>query len=215
MPVAGDGFERARLRMVEQIAQRGVRDDRVLDAMRRIPRHRFLESGLQGRSYDASSLPIGQEQTISQPFIVAYMTEQLQVGRDCTVLEIGTGSGYQTAILALLAREVCTIELRQSLQEQARRTLRELRLANVRYRVGDGAAGWPEPLRFERIIVTAAGTELSSILLGQLEEGGRLVAPVGDAAGQQLMLGVKLQGRLRRRRLMDCDFVPLVTKRAD
>jgi protein-L-isoaspartate(D-aspartate) O-methyltransferase len=201
--------------MVRQLQTRGIRDARVIAALRKIPRDRFVEPGLALTSHDAGSLPIGREQTISQPYVVAYMTEQLQVGPEHTVLEVGTGSGYQAAVLAELAREVFTVERHAGLQEQARRALAGLRYANVHYRVGDGAAGWPEPTRFDRILVTAAGPEIPLRLIEQLAENGRLVMPIEDRGRQHLVLAVKLEGRIRRRYLAGCGFVPLVTDSAD
>jgi protein-L-isoaspartate(D-aspartate) O-methyltransferase len=208
-----DAFARAREQMVqEQVIARGIRDQRVIEALRKIPRHRFVEPGLARRGYDGHSLPIGQEQTISQPFVVAYMTEQLQLDRRHRVLEIGTGSGYQTALLAELAAEVCTIERHERLQSHARRVLTQLRYGNVHYHVGDGLAGWPKAIRFDRILVTAAGSEIPSRLIEQLAEGGRIIAPISGEKGQELILGVRLNGRLRRRKLLDCEFVPLVSR---
>jgi protein-L-isoaspartate(D-aspartate) O-methyltransferase len=199
----------------QQVIARGVRDERVIAAMRKVPRHRFVEPALALQSYDSDSLPIGSDQPISQPFIVAYMTERLLLQKQHRVLEIGTGSGYQTAILAELATEVCTIECHAHLQNRARRTLSSLGYLNVKYHVGDGSVGWPETrgnVMFDCIIVTAAGDEISPRLLEQLVENGRLIAPLGHEGKQELTLFIKHPRGIRRTRLITCDFVPLQTR---
>lgn len=206
-----DSFARARARMVEeQVVARGVKDARVIAALQKVPRHLFVEPALAQRCYDTRSLPIGQEQTISQPYVVAYMAEQLLLTKEHKVLEVGTGSGYACAVLAELAGEVCTIECIDSLQNRARRILNSLRYVNVRYQVGDGAKGWRENIKFDRILVTASAIEIPHQLLEQLKDPGRLVIPLIRGSAQELTLAIKVQGKLRRRKLETCDFVPLV-----
>lgn len=175
----------------QQLIERGIRDERVLAAMRKVPRHRFVPPEYVHAAYDDGPLPIGAGQTISQPYIVALMTELLNLRGDERVLEIGTGSGYQTAILAELAREVYTIELEAELLARARRLLvEEMGYANIFFRHGDGSKGWPEAAPFDAIIVTAAPPEVPPALLEQLRVGGRLVIPVGTW-DQDLQLIVK------------------------
>jgi protein-L-isoaspartate(D-aspartate) O-methyltransferase len=206
-----DSFVRARDRMVEeQVVRRGVKDARVVAALQKVPRHLFVEPALAQRCYDTRSLPIGQEQTISQPYVVAYMAEQLLLTKEHKVLEVGTGSGYTCAVLAELAGEVFTIECLDSLQNRARRILNSLRYCNVHYQVGDGAQGWREALKFDRILVTASAVEIPHRLLEQLKDPGRLIIPLVRGNVQELTLAIKVQGKLRRRKLATCDFVPLV-----
>ena len=170
----------ARERMVvSQIERRGVSDPAILGAMRRVPRHRFVPQPLESRAYDDTPLPIGDDQTISQPYIVAYMTEALRLGGDARVLEVGTGSGYQAAVLAELAAEVFTIEIVPSLADRSGALLAELGYANVTTRTGDGYRGWPDAAPFDAIIVTAAPDHVPPALVEQLKVGARLVIPVG------------------------------------
>ncbi|MGH7388839.1 MAG: protein-L-isoaspartate(D-aspartate) O-methyltransferase [Candidatus Rokuibacteriota bacterium] len=207
--------ERDRLRMVEdQVARRGVTDARVLDAMRRVPRHLFVEEALRERAYGDHPLPIGEGQTISQPYIVGLMTSLLELTGSEKVLEVGTGSGYQTAVLALLARRVCSIERLGGLATRARAVLEGLGSTNVWIRVGNGALGWPDEAPFDRIIVTAGGPGIPPPLFEQLAEGGRMVLPVGVPEGQTLTLVEKVDGRQRARAFGDCTFVKLVGKYA-
>jgi protein-L-isoaspartate(D-aspartate) O-methyltransferase len=203
-----------RAEMVErQIRGRGVTDPRVLDAMRTVPRERFVPAALAARAYDDSPLPIGQGQTISQPYIVAYMTEALGVARDHRVLEIGTGSGYQAAVLGELAGEVYTIEIVPELARGAAATLEALGYANVRVREGDGYAGWPEHAPFDRILVTAAPEEIPQPLVDQLAPGGRLVLPVGEQGRTQWMTIVeKTAGGIAERRTIPVQFVPFTRR---
>ncbi len=175
-----DPYLQQRLRMVkEQIERRGVRRPSVVEAMKQVPRHLFMPEALREYAYDDGPQPIGDGQTISQPYIVALMTELLELDGDEKVLEIGTGSGYQAAVLSHLARDVYTIEIREPLAKKARRTLEELGYKNIHYRIGDGYAGWPEAAPFDAIIVTAAPEEVPRTLVDQLEMGARMVVPVG------------------------------------
>jgi len=213
------GFEarlaRERERMVdEQLKRRGITDARVLDAMRRIPRHRFVEEGLAHNAYEDHPLPIGEGQTISQPYIVALMTSLLGLTGQEKVLEVGTGSGYQTAVLGALARRVCSIERLPRLAERARATLETLGVANVWIRVGNGALGWPDEAPFDRILVAAGGPSVPPPLVEQLVEGGRLVLPVGSAEDQVLTVVERAGGETRTRQCGECKFVKLVGKYA-
>ena len=206
---------RERERMVEeQLVRRGIGDERVLAAMRRVPRHRFVQEALRDRAYGDHPLPIGEEQTISQPYIVGLMTSLLELTGREKVLEVGTGSGYQTAVLAVLARRVCSIERLPRLAERARATLEALGYDNVWVRVGNGALGWPDEAPFDRILVTAGGPAVPPPLFQQLVEGGRLVQPIGDAESQTLTVVDNDRGRMRTRAVGDCKFVKLVGKYA-
>jgi protein-L-isoaspartate(D-aspartate) O-methyltransferase len=207
----GDEHEAERLRMArEDIEARGVRHAGVLKAMRETPRHLFVPAEVRALAYGDHPLPIGRGQTISQPYIVAYMTELLDPRPESRVLEIGTGSGYQTAILAALAKEVYTIEIVPELAREAAERLRKMGYANVRPRHGDGYLGWPEKGPFDRILLTAAPPEVPRALLDQLAAGGRLVAPVGTGY-QNVVLVEKLPGGgLRRQSLLPVRFVPMV-----
>ena len=215
MERARDPYERERLRMVEeQLVRRGVTDARVLDALRKVPRHLFVEEALRDRAYGDHPLPIGEEQTISQPYIVALMTQLLELSERDKVLEIGTGSGYQTAVLAELARRVCSIERLPRLAERARALLAELGYANVWVRVGSGTLGWPDEAPFDRILVTAGGPSVPPPLFQQLTEGGRLVLPLGDPVNQTLTLVEKVRGEMKTQEHGECKFVKLVGKYA-
>jgi protein-L-isoaspartate(D-aspartate) O-methyltransferase len=210
-----DAAELQKLRnlMVErQLIPRGIRDARVLKAMRKIPRHLFMDESVWDRAYDDMALPVGEGQTISQPYMVAVMTEFLDLRGDEKVLELGTGSGYQAAILAELSREVYTIERIQSLSERAGKVLGSLGYENMHLRVGDGTLGWPEAAPFDRILITAGAPEIPEPLIGQLSEGGMIVAPVGDRFSQQLVKAVKQKGQMSREYHVPCVFVPLVGK---
>jgi protein-L-isoaspartate(D-aspartate) O-methyltransferase len=208
-------FAREREKMVEeQLLRRGITDERVLETMRRIPRHRFVEEGLQHRAYGDHPLPIGEEQTISQPYMVGLMTSLLELTGREKVLEVGTGSGYQTAVLAALSRRVCSIERLPRLAERARKLLESLGHANVWSRVGNGALGWPDEAPFDRILVAAAGPSVPPPLVEQLAEGGRLVAPVGEEENQTLTLVERRGGEVRTRAMGECRFVKLVGKYA-
>ncbi len=207
---AGDpDFGEERERMVEeQIEARGVRDPRVLAAMRAVPRHEFVPAEERAHAYRDRPLPIGQGQTISQPYIVAVMTELLEVSGDEKALEIGTGSGYQAAVLSQLAREVYTIEIVPELASRAAADLRRLGYANVHVRQGDGYRGWPEHAPFDAIVVTAAPEHVPQPLVDQLAVGGRLVLPVGDLL-QDLVLVTRDAEGVRQERLLGVRFVPM------
>jgi protein-L-isoaspartate(D-aspartate) O-methyltransferase len=210
-----DLHERDRERMVEeQLLRRGITDARVVDAMRRVPRHLFVEEALRERAYGDHPLPIGEEQTISQPYIVGLMTSLLELTGKEKVLEVGTGSGYQTAVLAALARRVCSIERLPRLAERARRLLEQLGHDNVWVRVGNGTLGWPDEAPFDRILVAAGGPSIPPPLIHQLAEGGRIVAPVGDAMNQTLTVVDNVKGELRTSQHGECKFVKLVGKYA-
>jgi protein-L-isoaspartate(D-aspartate) O-methyltransferase len=198
-------------RLIDEVSVE-VNDKRVLDAMRRVPRHLFVPGEPLSDTYGDYPLPIGEGQTISQPTVVGVMTEALELRGGERVLEIGTGSGYQAAILALLSKEVCSIELLPRLGERARARLRELHYDNVEVRVGDGYAGWPEKAPFDRIIVTAAPPELPKTLVDQLADGGVMVAPVGDYV-QELVRVRKLGGKVRVEHITGVRFVPMVRER--
>lgn len=208
-------FERERERMVEeQLVRRGVTDPRVLDAMRRIPRHLFVQEALRDRAYGDYPLPIGEEQTISQPFIVGLMSSLLELTGREKILEVGTGSGYQTAVLAELGRRVCSVERLPVLAAQARAALESLGYHNVWIRVANGTIGWGDEAPFDRILVTAGGPAVPSPLFDQLAEGGRMVLPIGDAVNQTLTLVENVGGQMRTRPYGDCKFVKLVGRYA-
>jgi len=203
--------QRARDRMVEQLRRENINDPRVLDVMRNLPRHLFVDEGLEVRAYENSPLPIGQGQTISQPYVVARMTELVIAARPKTVLEIGTGSGYQAAVLARLVDKVFSIERIESLLRNARRRFRSIGLENIRTRHDDGRRGWPEEAPFDAIIVTAAGEYIDPGLCEQLAVGGVLIAPVGPAGAQQLVRVVRDADGMHEQSLEAVSFVPLLT----
>ncbi len=206
-----EAFARARAAMVEtQVAARGVRDAAVLEALRAVPRHLFVPPAFRDEAYEDHPLPIGEGQTISQPFIVGLMTWSLGLRKGDRVLEVGTGSGYQAAVLSLLAGEVFSIEINESLARRAADTLKSLGYGNVRVRCGDGFFGWKEAAPFDAVIVTCAAERIPPPLLDQLREGGRLVIPLGDpGASQTLTLIRKQGGRAVVRRILDVRFVPM------
>ena len=207
-----DIFSLARERMVrDQIEARGIKDKRLLNVMRKIPRHLFVEEALRNQAYNDYPLPIGEGQTISQPYIVALMTEALELKGQEKVLEIGTGCGYQTAILAELAQSVFTIERVPTLMQRAKAILDSLGYFNVAYKTGNGTLGWPEVAPFQGIIVTAAAPEIPQPYVEQLEPGGKMVIPLGDKFSQVLYKIIKLpDGRIKKQYLCGCRFVPLV-----
>lgn len=196
--------------METQIKMRGVKDPRVLQAMSKVPRHLFVPEEYRNHAYNDYPLPIGYGQTISQPYIVAAMTELLELKGDEKVLEIGTGSGYQTAILAELAGKVYTVERIPQLLERAKQVLSSLGYTNIHFKLTDGTLGWPENAPFDRIIVTAAAPDLPQPLIDQLAEGGIMVIPVGSRYLQTLKVVVKTGNKLRVKRVMECTFVPLI-----
>jgi protein-L-isoaspartate(D-aspartate) O-methyltransferase len=203
-------FAVARQHMVEdQIKGRGVTDSRVTEVMSSVPRHEFVPEDYRARAYQDHPLPIGYGQTISQPYIVAFMTEQLRPQPTDRVLEIGTGSGYQAAVLSNLVAEVYTIEILKPLAQRAEVDLRRLNYSNVKVKAGDGYKGWPEHAPFDAIIVTAAPDHVPQPLIDQLKEGGRMIIPVGGREMQQLYLLEKHAGKLTRRAVLPVNFVPL------
>lgn len=211
--VSAQDWEAMRERMVrEQMERRGIRTAAVLKALRETPRHLFVPEALQRSAYEDHPLPIGHGQTISQPYIVASMTELLGVRATDRVLEIGTGSGYQAAILARLAGRVYSMEVVEPLAREAGARLKEMGLKNVEVRAGDGYEGWPEQAPFDRIMVTAAPPELPAKLLEQLKNGGRLVAPVGREWQELVVVDKDAEGRLHRRSEYPVVFVPMVPR---
>ena len=211
-----DSVQRQREEMVRtQLAARGIRALRVLDAMRKVPRHEFVPETFRQDAYEDHPLPIGEEQTISQPYIVAAMLEQLDLQATDRVLEVGTGSGYVTALLALLSAEVYSVERHAQLAALAESTLRRLEYRNVKIRVGDGSQGWAEYAPFDAILVSAATPEMPPVLIDQLREGGRKMVPVGPPFSQELQLIRKVSGQPEAEILEGCRFVPLVEGTVD
>jgi len=208
-------YEIARARMVqEQLIRRGITDERVLEAMGAVPRHLFVDQAFWPRAYGDHPLPIGYDQTISQPYIVALMSQELELSETGKILEIGTGSGYQTAVLALLGGTVYTIERIGALTEKAKRILGRLGFENVRYRIGDGSLGWAEHSPFDGIIVAAGAPDVPDVYLDQLAVGGRMVIPVGPRHSQHLVKVIKGEKMLEKHYLCGCTFVPLIGDRA-
>ena len=207
-------FTRLREAMVNrQIIDRGVNDPNVISAMRKVPRHLFVPRKNWAFSYGDHPLPIGEGQTISQPYIVAFMTEALELKPGEKVLEIGTGSGYQAAILAELIDEVYSIEIIEALGKRAQETLKKLGYKNVHIKIGDGHKGWPQKAPFDAIMVTCAPEQIPRPLVEQLKEGGRIIIPVGrEGAVQKLVRGLKIGGRIKTEEVMLVRFVPMVTR---
>ena len=206
-----DPYEVARRRMVtEQLIPGGIKDKRVLDAMLKIPRHEFVNPGMQNQAYEDRPLQIGMGQTISQPLMVAIMTEAMELKGTEKILEIGTGSGYQAAVLAELAKDVYTIERIDALSIRARRVLHKMLYKNIHFRIGDGTMGWPEEAPFDGIVVTAGSPEVQKTFLGQLADGGKLVIPVGGEAVQELVVITKTGESFRTREVTGCRFVKLI-----
>ncbi len=204
-------FAEERDRMVEaQLKERGVRDDKVLQAMHKVPRHLFVPEEMKPFAYGDEPLPIGEGQTISQPYIVAYMTEALELKGDEIVLEVGTGSGYQTAILAEIVREVYTIELVEVLSLRAKEILHRLGYANIHFKIGDGTLGWQEHAPFDAMMVTAAPPSVPKRLQDQLGGAGRMVIPVGSCF-QELVLVKREKRGFKKKKLLPVRFVPLIT----
>lgn len=210
-PDAGQAATRARARMVERLRAQGIRDEKVLAAMRQVPRHAFVEEGLAYSAYDDTALPIGYQQTISQPFVVAKMIETLRAGRELgRTLEVGAGCGYQAAVLSFVATEVYAVERIRPLLDVARENLRPLRLPNVRLKCADGTMGLPEAAPYDTIIVAAAAASVPVSLKEQLASGGRLMLPVGGA--DQRLVMIERQGNVFRESRLDAvRFVPLLT----
>jgi protein-L-isoaspartate(D-aspartate) O-methyltransferase len=208
-PTAAD-FAAQRQRMVEQqLKPRDIKDQRVLAAMAKVPREEFIPVDARGDAYEDGPLPIGYDQTISQPYIVAFMTEQLGLKPSDRVLEVGSGSGYQAAILAELVAEVYTIEIVEPLANTAKATLQRLGYKNVHIKAGDGYNGWPEEAPFDAIIVTCAPDKVPQPLVDQLKDGGRMVIPVGERFAQQLYLLEKKNGQLKESVSLPVRFVPM------
>ena len=209
--VAGIGMTslRTRRRLVDRLRQSGISNQEVLDVMLNTPRHVFVDEALAHRAYDDTALPIGHGQTISQPYIVARMTERLMEYSPKRVLEIGTGSGYQASILAQLVDELYTVERIEPLLSAARKRFRSLRLSNIRAKYSDGSWGWKDAAPFDAIIVTAAPNEIPVALLEQLKLGGPLLGPVGNAQSQQLELYIRTKNGIERQTLEPVSFVPL------
>jgi protein-L-isoaspartate(D-aspartate) O-methyltransferase len=209
-PTEPSDFAAERQRMVQQqLMARDITDARVLAAMAKVPREEFVPPESRAASYEDGPLPIGRGQTISQPYIVAFMTEQLRPKPSDHVLEIGTGSGYQAAILAELVKDVYTIEIIEALAKDAETTLRRLGYKNVHAKVGDGYRGWPEHAPFDAITVTCAPDHVPQPLIDQLKEGGRMIIPVGGFGNQELYLLEKKNGQLQRRAVLPVRFVPM------
>jgi len=197
--------------VAEQIYARNIRDPQVLEAFRRIPRHLFVDADQQKLAYSDQPLPIGFGQTISQPYIVAFMIAALQIDKSAWVLEIGTGSGYETAILGRLAGNVFTVERIRDLSVRAQNIITQLSLSNIEFRIGDGCLGWPEKAPFSHIIVTAASPEIPTALIDQLALGGRLIIPLGSSDGsQELTLIKKTPLGLKSQKILPVRFVPLI-----
>jgi len=211
----GGASEMSRKRMVSQLEARGIGNAAVRAAMREIPRERFVEEALRGKAYSDASLPIGEKQTISQPWIVARMSELCAPEGGGRVLEIGTGSGYQAAVLAKLFEQVYTVERIAGLAQRARRLVRELGIENIHFKIFDGSYGWSEFAPYRAVVVTAASPDVPLPLFDQLEEGGRMVIPLGgtrDGGEQTLVRLIKRDGKPVREEFGGCSFVPLVGK---
>lgn len=193
----------------EQLQDRGVKDERVLEALRQVPREHFVPERMQGAAFEDCALPLDYGQTISQPFIVGFMTEALELRPEDRVLEIGTGCGYQTAVLAEIVKEVFSIEIVAPLAAEAAERLTKLGHANVHTRCGDGHAGWPEEAPFDAVMVTCAPEAVPAPLVEQLREGGRMMIPVGAPGVQELLLLTKEEGKLREFKTMQVRFVPM------
>jgi protein-L-isoaspartate(D-aspartate) O-methyltransferase len=197
-------------RLVKKLREKGITTESVLDAFRKVPRHEFVDGAMYAQAYDDNALPIGFNQTISQPSVVAYMTQLLELKKDEKILEIGTGSGFQTAILAQFSRRVYTIERQRELGETARKRLRTMGYANVVCKVGDGTCGWSQHSPFDKIIVTAGAPVVPQSLIDQLTIGGRMIIPTGDKKHQELKIYDKTEQGCNCRSVADVVFVPLI-----
>ncbi|MFC1552368.1 protein-L-isoaspartate(D-aspartate) O-methyltransferase [Candidatus Latescibacterota bacterium] len=206
-------YEVSRTRMLkEQIIKRGIKDERVLTAMGSVPRHLFVDQAFWPRAYGDYPLPIGNDQTISQPYIVALMSQELGLVEGSRVLEIGTGSGYQAAVLAVMGCTVFTIERHAELSLNAESIVKSLGISSVKFKVGDGTTGWPEESPYDGIIVTAGAPSVPEELIAQLNTGGRLVIPVGDRSSQRMQIIEKGENIIEKREITGCTFVPLIGK---
>ncbi len=204
-------MRKKREQMVEtQIKARGIKNERLLEAMRKIPRHLFVPENMQPSAYNDEPLPIGGGQTISQPYIVAYMTDKLDLNPSDRVLEVGTGSGYQAAILSELAAEVYTVEIHEDLLQKARKILDRMGCRNIHYRTGDGTEGWKEHAPYDAVMVTAAPKRIPEKLKEQMDEGAKMVIPVGQAF-QELVLLTRRNSEYIRKKLLPVRFVPLIS----
>ena len=204
-------FDKQRKQMVEnQIKERGITSNKVINALQNVERHMFVPEENVQKAYEDRPLPIGHGQTISQPYIVALMTDMLDLNENDKVLEIGTGSGYQAAVLSEIVDQVYTIEIVEPLGKQARERLQKLGYDNVNVKIGNGYKGWPEQAPFDAIIVTAAPTEIPQPLKDQLAEGGKMIIPVGERFAQELVLLKKINGELRKKSIIPVRFVPMV-----
>lgn len=197
-------------KLIKILREKGITDERVLDAFRKVPRHLFVDGAMYAQAYDDNALPIGNGQTISQPIVVAMMTEMLELKKDEKILEIGTGSGFQTAILAQFSRRVYTIERQRDLGENARKRLRELGYINVVCKIGDGTCGWQQFAPFDKIIVTAGAPVVPKTLIDQLAIGGRMIIPAGDREKQELHIYDRSELGCKCRVTGDVTFVPLI-----
>lgn len=197
-------------RLVKKLREKGIGDERVLDAFRKVPRHLFVDGAMYAQAYDDNALPIGFGQTISQPFVVALMTQILELKKDEKILEIGTGSGFQTAVLAQFSRRVYTIERQRELGEASRKRLREMGYVNVVCKIGDGTIGWKQYSPFDKIIVTAGAPVVPATLIEQLSVGGRMIIPAGDRKRQELHIFDKTENGYEQRSAGEVTFVPLI-----
>jgi protein-L-isoaspartate(D-aspartate) O-methyltransferase len=208
-------YEVLRNKMVkQQLISRGIKNRHVIDAFLKVERHRFIPQEFQGSAYADYPVPIGEGQTISQPYIVALMTECLDLSDEQKVLEIGTGSGYQAAILAELSSQVYSIERFPPLAEKAESLLMDLGYSNIKIKIGDGTLGWPQESPFSRIIITAAAPQIPAPLIEQLSDNGKMVLPLGETYSQVLTLAIKQSGQIKTESICGCVFVPLVGKHA-
>jgi protein-L-isoaspartate(D-aspartate) O-methyltransferase len=207
-------FDRERRNMIKyQIENRGINDEKVLKAFEKVERHKFVPEEYKDNAYEDRPLPIGWGQTISQPYIVAFMTDILELTPEDRILEIGTGSGYQAAILAQLCDSVFTIEIVEPLGKRAKETLKSVGYDNVYVKIGDGFKGWPEKSPFDAIIVTCAPEDIPEPLQNQLAEGGRMIIPVGDYGRQEMILMRKIKGKIKKEAVLDVAFVPMVDEK--
>jgi len=207
-----DSQSQRMLMVKDQLIARGITDERVLAAFYKVERHKFIHEEYFNNAYGDFPMPIGQGQTISQPYIAAVMTESLGLSGNERVLEIGTGSGYQTAILAELCKEVFTIEKFQALSEAAQEVLKKLGYKNIYFKIADGSLGWPEAAPFDRIIITAAAPRIPLPFVGQLKDGGKITVPLGTGSDQMLTLAQNNNGHFEYKEICSCVFVPLIGK---